>query len=226
MAIPNPSLVFPGGTSWLVQVYFRSLSCRNIQPLFNFNGWIDLWTLASRIYWYLVESILPSTRIIFPVATTPKHNGLTSMFHSWRCVLLHEGFSLVSKNTFFGRGQKVQFWFRQSKAHCSKKASSFLMFSFSYFKRLILCWGHSFWQIYHGGISCFKYIVLLSCEQLTCVCYSFSVMCGFLWAFLIKSQVIRSEIFFGLPDLALQSCSFIFHFLIMFLIVEIGSLKH
>ena len=46
-----------------------------IPNLFNFNVWTDLQTLASKISWYLGESILPSTRTIFPAppaATSPQ----------------------------------------------------------------------------------------------------------------------------------------------------------
>ena len=63
-----------------------------------------------------------------------------------------------------------------------------------------------------------------------CACYScssFAVMCAFFWAFLTRSQAILSEHLFSLTDLALTSnVPFIFHFLIMFLTVEIGILKH
>ena len=49
------------------EICFGSLSCWNTQALFNFNVWTDLRTSASRISLCLVESILPSTRTIFPV---------------------------------------------------------------------------------------------------------------------------------------------------------------
>ena len=77
-------------------------------------------SLYNLLIWYLVESILPSTRTIFPVPhTTPTHNGSTSMLNSWQGVLLNKGFTLFYPN--IPSSLVAKFWFRQFKAHCPKR---------------------------------------------------------------------------------------------------------
>ena len=153
MTIPKPSSVFPGG------------------GLFQGILWITvlleyLWTLASRIHWYLVESILPSTTIfpVPPAATQPQ-----SIMDPPPCLTVGKVFvstkasPFFSKHTFFGGGQIFHFGF-VTPNHIVPKG--FSMFSFTYFRRLILCWGCSFWQLCHVGLCSLKYVVLLSCKQL------------------------------------------------------------
>ena len=84
-----------------LKVCFGSLSCWNIQSLFNYNVWTDLQKLASRISWDLVEPMLPSTCTIFPVppaATQRQNNSSIFMLDSWQCILLYKGFALFSPN--------------------------------------------------------------------------------------------------------------------------------
>jgi len=77
---------------------FGSLSCWNIQPLRYFDFMTDSWTLFSRICWYWVESMWPSTLTRFPVqapATQP-HSMMEplpnftvgSKFFSWNAVYI------------------------------------------------------------------------------------------------------------------------------------------
>ena len=109
-----------------------SLTWWNTQRLFNINVWTDHWTLAfTKSEYFLWHSY----------HTTPNNNGSTSMLKSWQCVLLYKGFTLFSpKDTFFSGGQKVQFWFRQQNTLLQRASCS--LFSFAYYRCLILSWGH------------------------------------------------------------------------------------
>ena len=173
-----------------------------------------MWLGQSEI---LTESILPSTHTIFPVPLASAQ--LQSIMDAPPCLTVGEIFfstkasPFFSKHTFFGGGQKLQFRFYQFQ-----KASGFFMFSFVYFRRLILCRGC------RKGLCCFKYIVLLSCEQLDlCLLLFFTALLQ--WC-VGSSEHFSPDIghsiwhLFGLPDLALTSTvPFIFHFLKIFLTV-------
>ena len=126
------------------EVCFGSLSCWNMKPLFNFNIWTDIWTLASRISWYLVESILP-VLLYKDFTKTPFSPNITSL--------------AVAKKFHFGF---------VSPKHIVPKGLMLLksLFFFAYFRCFILCHRCSFWQHCHLGLYCLKYVVLLSCEQL------------------------------------------------------------
>lgn len=97
------------------EVCFGSLSYWNTQPLFNFNVWTDLGTLASRIYWYLVESIIPSTRTIFPVppaATQPQ-----SIMDPPPCLTFGKVFFSINALPFFLHTYLQFLWFVTKKLH-------------------------------------------------------------------------------------------------------------
>ena len=159
------------------ELCFGSLSCWNTQPLFNFNVWTDIWTLASRISGYLVESILPSTSTIFPVpsaATLPQ-----SIMDPPPCFTVARVFTLFSPN--------IPSLVVAKRFFCICLMLNFVL--------------RSFFQT-----------TLPSRSLLLKVCVG------------SRSRAILSEIFFGHPDLALTSTvPFIFHFLIIFLTVEIGN---
>ena len=80
----------------------------------NINVWTELGTLASIMSSYFVEKIIPSICTIFP-----QHPGATepqSIMTPCPCWSSQERLHpFFSKHTFFGGGQKVRFWFRQSK---------------------------------------------------------------------------------------------------------------
>ena len=168
--------------------------------------------------------------------TSPKHNGSTSMLNSWHGVLLYKGFTLFSaKDSFFGGGQKVTFLVWSVQSTLFQKALGFSMFSFAYF-RCVMLWSGCREGLFLATLPCRSLLFKEHCiavlwTAVACVCYcfysSFAVMCRFFWGFLIRSRAILSEHFFSLPELALTSTvPFVFHFLIMFLTVGIGSLKH
>ena len=185
------------------EVFFGSLSWIS-QPLFNFKVWTDLyWTLASS--WYLVEQ--------------------------WAsCSSLQRLHPFFSKHTFFAGGQKVKFGFCKSKAHCSKRLQASQCFLLHTSDSFVL---RSFFLVTPPCMSllcrvCCN-VVLRTARPVSATLFfsSFAVMCGVFWAFLTRSRTSPSEIVLGLPDHAMTSTiPFIFHFLIMFLTVEIGSLKH
>ena len=141
MAIPKPPSVFSGG-------YFRYALNRcpaGISNLFNFNVWTDLRTLASRISWYLMESIHPSTSIICPMPQLP-HNPKASWIHLQssqlaRCSTKATPFSLQSY--LLKTWPKSYILVLSVQSTLFQKTSSFSVFSFAYFRCLILFWGCS-----------------------------------------------------------------------------------
>ena len=76
---------------------FRSLTCRNAQPLFKFNIWTDLAWRILLIFGGTHSSFHSHNISCAPSChTTPKHIGSTSMLNSWQGVVLYKGFTLFS----------------------------------------------------------------------------------------------------------------------------------
>ena len=109
-------------TWWLL---LESVSCWNKQLFFNFDVWADLWTLAYRMYWYLVKTILTSTCTILPVppaATQPQ-----SIMDPPQCFTVGKGFFSKKASPFFLQTYLLWWWPKSYilgssvKAHCSKR---------------------------------------------------------------------------------------------------------
>ena len=169
------------------------------------------------MYWYVVESILPFAQY-FQLPTTKQLA---------RCS------SLQSLHPFFSKHHLL--WWPKSSILVSSVESTLsqnaLMVFFCIFQTLKFVLRSFFLATLPCRSLLFKaccIIVLWTARPcLLLLCSSFAVMCGFLWAFLTMSRAVLSEIFLSLPDLAwISTVPFIFHFIILFLTVEIGSFKH
>ena len=136
LVIPKPSSVFPGGTSCLILRYALGHCLAGIATIQL--QCLDLKKLASGISWYLAESILPSTRIIFPLppaATQPE-----SMMDQLPCLTVVKVFSTKA---FFSKRYLLWWWPKSyilvltAPSTLFQKASVFSMFSFAHFRLLI-----------------------------------------------------------------------------------------
>ena len=130
MAIPKPSSVFPGGSFMIdFEVYFGSLPCWNTEPLFNFNVWTDLWTLASNFLNILWNPLfLPLAE--YCLCSQLPHNPKAQWIHHLpsqlaRCSSLQRLHPFFSKHSFFGGGQKSWILVLLVQSTLFQKASTF-----------------------------------------------------------------------------------------------------
>ena len=156
-----------------------------------------------------MESILPFTRKIFPVApaATQPQSIMDPMLHSWQGVLLYKG---VTLQTYLLLLWPNMFWFRQSKTHCSKRLQASQCFFFFIVHNFVL---RSFFV---ATLPCRSLLFKVCCivvlwtarPALAAVfCSTFAVMCGFFWACLTRSAILLYNLHEGLM---LNSLSFEF----------------
>ena len=127
------------------EVCLGSLSCCRSHPLFSFSFFTDGGMFASRICWYLVESILPSTRTVFPVplaATQPQ-----SMMDPPPCLTVGKVFFSWNAAPFFLQTYLCWLWPKSSiltssvHSTCFQNTSCFCRCFVAYFWCWILWWG-------------------------------------------------------------------------------------
>lgn len=115
------------------------------QSLFSYSLLAGCVMFAFRIAWYLLEFILPSSKVSCASGcqTASKYNTSTSMFNSGQGVFSSNA-TLFFFQTFVGDcSQRVfNFLFQQSTAPVSKIRLAYLDANLAYFSDWHLCWGY------------------------------------------------------------------------------------
>ena len=199
------------------EVCFGSSSYCRTHPLFNFNFFTDGVMFASRICWYLFQSMLPLTNEMCPVplaATQPQ-----SMIDPHLCFRVGEVFFSWNLAPFFLQTYLCTLWPKSSilisSVHrtCFQNASGLFRCSFANFRCWILWLGHRKgfllmtlpWRSYLFRCRCIVEQCTTTPGSAKSFWRSFAVKQGFLFAFLAIQRAVLSESFLHLPDLTLIS---------------------
>lgn len=134
---------------WRFWRMFRIMVLLYKDSLFSFSLLAGCVMFAFRIAWYLLEFILPSSKVSCASGcqTASKYNTSTSMFNSGQGVFSSNA-TLFFFQTFVGDcSQRVfNFLFQQSTVPVSKIPLAYLDSNLAYFSDWHLCWGYR-WRL-------------------------------------------------------------------------------